>query len=69
MNESKNNSTFHPRLAFGRKELNNEPMTGCIPYWASIDSPLYSRGAPIDLVYWEGQELIYPSAGARFKRI
>ncbi|KAJ3573043.1 hypothetical protein NP233_g2675 [Leucocoprinus birnbaumii] len=57
------------RLAFGRKQLNSDPMSGCMPYWVSIDNPIYSHGAPIDLVYWDGQELIYPSAGARFTRV
>jgi hypothetical protein len=50
------------RLAFGRS------MPGCLPYWVSIDSGFTSRGASIDLVYWENGELVYPSAGVRFKR-
>ena len=50
------------RLVFGRN------MPGCLPYWVSIDSGFTSRGASIDLVYWENGELVYPSAGVRFKR-
>lgn len=56
------------RLAFGRKSLNNDPSAGCMPYWVSIDNGLFSRGAPIDLVYWEGDEFVYPSGGVRLAR-
>ncbi|RXW19165.1 hypothetical protein EST38_g6691 [Candolleomyces aberdarensis] len=52
------------RLAFGR----GGGISGCLPYWASVDPGLTSRGASIDLVYWEKGELVYPSAGVRFKR-
>ena len=56
------------RLAFGRKELNRNPLMGCFPYWISIDDVYNSRGAPIDLIYWDGDILAYPSAGVRFQR-
>ncbi|KAJ6504417.1 beta-lactamase/transpeptidase-like protein, partial [Mycena vulgaris] len=55
------------RLAIGRPELNGNPDAGCEPYWISIDPP-FSRGAPLDLLYWDGAELVYPSAGVRFHR-
>ncbi|KAJ7161374.1 beta-lactamase/transpeptidase-like protein [Mycena crocata] len=55
------------RLAIGRPELNDNPEAGCEPYWISIDPP-FSRGAPLDLLYWDGSELVYPSAGVRLRR-
>ncbi|KAJ7110012.1 beta-lactamase/transpeptidase-like protein [Mycena epipterygia] len=55
------------RLAIGRPELNGNPDAGCEPYWISIDPP-FSRGAPLDLLYWDGSELVYPSAGVRLRR-
>ncbi|KAJ7293134.1 beta-lactamase/transpeptidase-like protein [Mycena rebaudengoi] len=55
------------RLAVGRPELNDNPDNGCESYWISIDPP-FRRGAPLDLVYWENSELVYPSAGARLRR-
>ncbi|KAJ7705973.1 beta-lactamase/transpeptidase-like protein [Mycena rosella] len=55
------------RLAIGRPELNNNPDAGCEPYWISLDFP-FSRGAPLDLLYWDGSELVYPSAGVRLRR-
>ncbi|KXN88763.1 Beta-lactamase-like protein 4 [Leucoagaricus sp. SymC.cos] len=57
------------RLAFGRKTLNDDPLAGCMPYWVSIDNGLFSRGAPIDVVFWDDGELVYPSAGVRLKRV
>ncbi|KAF9454094.1 beta-lactamase/transpeptidase-like protein [Macrolepiota fuliginosa MF-IS2] len=57
------------RLAFGRKALNDDPTAGCMPYWVSIDNPMFSRGAPIDLIYWDGDQLVYPSGGARLERV
>ncbi|KAJ7110015.1 beta-lactamase/transpeptidase-like protein [Mycena epipterygia] len=55
------------RLAIGRPELNGNPDAGCEPYWISIDPP-FSRGAPLDLLYWDESELVYPSAGVRLRR-
>lgn len=57
------------RLAFGVPNLNKVPGIGCFPYWATIDPGLNSRGAPIDLLYWEGGSLVYPSAGITLNRI
>ncbi|KAF8216007.1 beta-lactamase/transpeptidase-like protein [Mycena galopus ATCC 62051] len=56
------------RLAIGRPELNDNPDAGCEPYWISIDLPM-ARGAPLDLLLWDGSELIYPSAGVRLRRL
>ncbi|KAJ7631169.1 beta-lactamase/transpeptidase-like protein [Roridomyces roridus] len=56
------------RLAIGRPELNELPTAGCEPYWISLDLP-FSRGAPLDLLYWEGSDLVYPSAGVRLQRL
>ncbi|KAJ7446452.1 beta-lactamase/transpeptidase-like protein [Mycena galericulata] len=55
------------RLAIGRPELNDVPDAGCEPYWITLDLP-FSRGAPLDLLYWDGSELVYPSAGVRLRR-
>ncbi|KAJ7751289.1 beta-lactamase/transpeptidase-like protein [Mycena maculata] len=55
------------RLAIGRPELNDVPGAGCEPYWITLDFP-FSRGAPLDLLYWDGSELVYPSAGVRLRR-
>ncbi|KAJ6575319.1 beta-lactamase/transpeptidase-like protein [Mycena capillaripes] len=55
------------RLAIGRAELNDNPNAGCEPYWISIDYPV-ARGAPLDLLLWDGSELVYPSAGVRLRR-
>ncbi|KAJ7225275.1 beta-lactamase/transpeptidase-like protein [Mycena pura] len=55
------------RLALGRAELNGNLDAGCEPYWISIDYPT-ARGAPLDLLLWDGDELVYPSAGVRLGR-
>ncbi|KAF7311060.1 Beta-lactamase domain-containing protein [Mycena chlorophos] len=55
------------RLAIGRPELNGNPDAGCEPYWLSFDWPT-ARGAPLDLIFWEHDELVYPSAGVRLRR-
>ncbi|KAF7303250.1 Beta-lactamase domain-containing protein [Mycena kentingensis (nom. inval.)] len=55
------------RLAIGRPELNGNPDAGCEPYWVSIDFPT-ARGAPLDLIFWDGDELFYPSAGVKLRR-
>ncbi|KAJ7619223.1 beta-lactamase/transpeptidase-like protein [Mycena polygramma] len=55
------------RMAFGRPELNDNPDAGCEPYWISLDYPV-ARGAPLDLLFWDGSELVYPSAGVRLHR-
>ncbi|KAJ7102487.1 beta-lactamase/transpeptidase-like protein [Mycena belliarum] len=55
------------RLAIGRPGLNENPDAGCEPYWVTIDFAA-SRGAPLDLIYWDGGELVYPSAGVRLRR-
>ncbi|KAF8640639.1 hypothetical protein AX17_000296 [Amanita inopinata Kibby_2008] len=57
------------RLAFGRRELNGNPLAGCFPYWVSFDPGLNSHGAPVDLIYWERDTLVYPSAGVKFQRV
>lgn len=57
------------RLAFGVPSLNKVPGIGCFPYWVTIDPGLNSRGAPIDLLYWDRGYLVYPSAGVRFTRM
>lgn len=56
------------RLAFGVPSLNKVPGIGCFPYWVTIDPGLNSRGAPIDLLYWDRGFLVYPSAGVKFIR-
>lgn len=56
------------RMAMGRGPPGPTDMYACSPYWATIDFGAFSRGASVDLVYWENGELAYPSAGARFKR-
>ncbi|KIY51270.1 beta-lactamase/transpeptidase-like protein [Fistulina hepatica ATCC 64428] len=56
------------RLGVGRPELNDVPLAGCEPYWISIDPNTYSRGAPVDLIYFEDDMLVYPSAGVRLSR-
>ncbi|KAF7347662.1 Beta-lactamase domain-containing protein [Mycena venus] len=56
------------RLAIGRSELNDNPDAGCEPYWISLDYPM-ARGAPLDLILWDGSELVYPSAGVRLRRL
>ncbi|KAJ7246323.1 beta-lactamase/transpeptidase-like protein [Mycena haematopus] len=56
------------RLAIGRHELNDNPDAGCEPYWISLDYPM-ARGAPLDLLLWDGSELVYPSAGVRLRRL
>ncbi|KAF6766639.1 beta-lactamase class C binding protein-like protein [Ephemerocybe angulata] len=56
------------RMVIGRPSLNNARFIGCFPYWVSIDPGLTARGASLDLVYWEDGELVYPSAGVRFKK-
>ncbi|KAJ6520024.1 beta-lactamase/transpeptidase-like protein [Mycena sanguinolenta] len=56
------------RLAIGRPELNDIPDAGCEPYWISLDYPT-ARGAPLDLLLWEGSELVYPSAGIRLRKV
>ncbi|TFK36950.1 beta-lactamase/transpeptidase-like protein [Crucibulum laeve] len=56
------------RLAFGRADINDTPEAGCIVYWATFD-PFNGRDAPIDLIYWEGDELVYPSGGVRLRRV
>ncbi|KAF9535645.1 beta-lactamase/transpeptidase-like protein [Crepidotus variabilis] len=56
------------RLAFGREELNRVSGIGCWPYWLSIDPGVNSRGAPIDLLYWDRGYLTYPSGGVSFER-
>ena len=33
-----------------------------------VDYGLWSKGAPIDLIYWSGGRLVYPSAGVTFER-
>ncbi|TFK40872.1 beta-lactamase/transpeptidase-like protein [Crucibulum laeve] len=53
------------RLAFGPPGYPD--LEGCLRYWAAIDRS-YGKGAPIDVIYWEGDELVYPSAGVRFRR-
>ncbi|KAJ7170077.1 beta-lactamase/transpeptidase-like protein [Mycena filopes] len=55
------------RLGIGRSELNDVPAAGCEPYWLSFDYP-HARGAPLDLIMWDGSELVYPSAGVRLRR-
>ncbi|KAJ7925981.1 beta-lactamase/transpeptidase-like protein [Mycena leptocephala] len=55
------------RMAFGRAELNDVPDAGCEPYWISLDYPM-ARGAPLDLLLWDGSDLVYPSAGVRLRR-
>ncbi|KIY69156.1 beta-lactamase/transpeptidase-like protein [Cylindrobasidium torrendii FP15055 ss-10] len=55
------------RIAFGRPQLNGTPNAGCEPYWISID-PFRGRGIPADLLYFVGDELVYPAAEARLKR-
>jgi hypothetical protein len=54
-------------MAFGRPELNDVPDAGCEPYWFSLDYPM-ARGAPLDLLLWDGSDLVYPSAGVRLRR-
>ena len=56
------------RMAIGRGPPGPVDMYACFSYWATIDFGAFSRGASVDLVYWENGELVYPSAGARFKR-
>jgi len=56
------------RLAIGRHELNDNPDAGCEPYWISLDYPM-ARGAPLDLLLWDGSELVYPSGGVRLRRL
>lgn len=56
------------RLSFGRESLDTSALQSCLIYWATVDFGVYANNAPIDLVYWEDGELVYPSAGARFKR-
>ncbi|KAK7064062.1 beta-lactamase domain-containing protein [Favolaschia claudopus] len=55
------------RLAIGRSELNDDPEAGCEPYWISLDYPM-ARGAPLDLLFWDGSELVYPSAEVRLRK-
>ncbi|KAJ7040411.1 hypothetical protein C8F04DRAFT_255722 [Mycena alexandri] len=55
------------RLGIGRSELNDVPDAGCEPYWITLDYP-HARGAPLDLIMWDGSELVYPSAGVRLRR-
>lgn len=55
------------RIGFGRPQLNGTPNAGCEPYWISIDS-FRGRGIPADLIYFVGDELVYPAAEARLKR-
>ncbi|TRM59236.1 beta-lactamase/transpeptidase-like protein [Schizophyllum amplum] len=58
------------RLGVGRAELNDVPIAGCEPYWISMDVYGYqSRGAPLDLVYFEDDQLMYPAAGVQLKRL
>jgi len=57
------------RLAFGVPGLNKVPGIGCFPYWVTIDPGLNSRGAPVDLLYWDKGDLVYPSAGITLSRI
>lgn len=56
----------------GRGELNTDPSSGCLPYWVTFDS-FNSRGAPIDLVYFERQKnervLRLPSANVTLRRV
>lgn len=56
------------RLAFGVPSLNKVPGIGCRPYWMTIDPGLNSRGAPVDLLFWDRGSLVYPSAGVTFER-
>ncbi|KAL1664547.1 beta-lactamase/transpeptidase-like protein [Schizophyllum commune] len=58
------------RLGIGRAELNDVPIAGCEPYWVSLDLYGYqSRGAPLDLVYFEDGKLVYPAAGVILERL
>ncbi|KAL1743705.1 beta-lactamase/transpeptidase-like protein [Schizophyllum fasciatum] len=58
------------RLGIGRADLNDVPISGCEPYWISLDASGYqSRGAPLDLIYFEDGDLVYPSAGVTLKRL
>ncbi|KAG8896802.1 hypothetical protein FRB99_008644 [Tulasnella sp. 403] len=41
------------RIAFGRPWAADDPLSGCISSWISMDS-LYARGAPVDLLLFEG---------------
>ncbi|KAF5342267.1 hypothetical protein D9611_001309 [Ephemerocybe angulata] len=59
------------RMSLGRpgtRAPDRKAFLSCLPYWATVDFSVGSRGAPLDLVYWENGELVYPSAGVRFKK-
>ncbi|KAH6906108.1 beta-lactamase class C binding protein-like protein [Coprinopsis sp. MPI-PUGE-AT-0042] len=56
------------KMAFGRESVDASALEACLLYWATVDFGVYANGAPLDLVYWEDGELVYPSAGVRLKR-
>ncbi|KAF8922083.1 beta-lactamase/transpeptidase-like protein [Mucidula mucida] len=56
------------RIAFGRSAINDTPFTGCEPYWISFDD-FMGHNVPADLLYFAGNEVVYPSANVRLRRI
>nr|AAZ14924.1 beta-lactamase class C binding protein-like protein [Coprinellus disseminatus] len=56
------------RLALGRESLDTHALSACLFYWATLDFGVFANGASIDILYWEDDQLVYPSSGARFTR-
>ncbi|KAF9048730.1 beta-lactamase/transpeptidase-like protein [Panaeolus papilionaceus] len=52
------------RLALGGDGSNSS----CWDYWTFFDPGIHSRDAPLDLLYWSGDVLVYPSSGVSFTR-